>query len=101
MALLAGSAEIAVSLRAGEFTSLPLGQFWADLSEQSLAGAQAWASATLPWIADPGLATILELPAWPLLLGVAAVLLWLFRQHVPPAPYRPQVIGASARPRRA
>ena len=31
-ALLAGSAEIAVLLRNGAFTSLALGQFWRDLS---------------------------------------------------------------------
>lgn len=42
--------------------------------------------------------TALEMPAWPLLLACAAVLLYLFRS-TPQAPTRAPVIGANARPR--
>ena len=98
IALLAALAEIALSLRAGAFTSLPLGQFWQDLNPASLDNLEAWLRDLLPWAWDPGMTTALEMPAWPLLLVCAAVLLYLFRSTTPPQTRAP-VIGASARPR--
>ncbi|MBM3508318.1 MAG: hypothetical protein FJX64_11615 [Alphaproteobacteria bacterium] len=97
-ALLAASTEIALSVRAGGFTSLPLGQFWADLHLTSLENLESWLRGALPWAWDPGMTTALEMPAWPLLLACAAVLLYLFRS-TPQAPTRAPVIGANARPR--
>ena len=98
VALLAASAEVALSLRAGEFTSLPLGQFWQDLHPASLDNLEAWLRDLLPWAWDPGMTTALEMPAWPLLLVCSGVLLYLFRSATPPQTRAP-VIGASARPR--
>lgn len=83
-ALLAASAEIAVSVRAGEFTSLALGRFWRDLSRASLDQIHYTFESTMPLLWDPGMTTLLALPAWPALLGFAAVLLYLFRSHIPP-----------------
>lgn len=97
LALLAGSAEVAVSLRAGRFTSLPLEQFWRDLHNASLESAQSFARDTAPWLWDPGMITVLQMPAWPVLLGFAAVMLWLFRAPAPIVPSRPQVIGGAPR----
>jgi hypothetical protein len=97
-ALLAASAEVALSLRAGAFTSLPLRQFWQDLSPASLDNLEGWLRDALPWAWNPGMTTALEMPAWPLLLVCAAVLLYLFRSTTMP-PQRAPVIGASARPR--
>lgn len=97
LALLAGSAEVAVSLRAGRLTSLPLEQFWRDLNSASLDSAQSFARDTYPWLWDPGLITVLQMPAWPVLLGIATVILWLFRAPAYTAPSRPQVIGGAPR----
>lgn len=93
-ALLAASAEIPVSVRAGQFTSLAFGQFWRDISYSSLENVEGWAQSVLPWVWDPGMTTVLALPAWPLLLGCAAVLLYLFRSHSP-APSRAPMIGTN------
>lgn len=97
LALLAGSAKVAVSLRAGRFTSLPLEQFWRDLNSATLESTQSWARDIAPWLWDPGMTTILQMPAWPMLLGLAAVILWLFHAPAPAAPSRPQVIGGAPR----
>ena len=97
LALLAGSAEVAVSLGAGRFTSLPLEQFWRDLNGGTLDSAQSFARDTAPWLWDPGMTTILQMPAWPVLLGIAAIILWLFRAPTSSAPSRPQVIGGAPR----
>ena len=85
------AAEIAVSVRAGAFTSLAFGQFWRDLSYSSLENVEAWTRDVLPWAWDPGLTTVLALPAWPLLLGCAAVLLYLFRNPAPSAARAPMI----------
>jgi hypothetical protein len=97
-AVLAASAEIALSLRAGAFTSLALGEFWTGLHAASLDNIEGWLRDVLPWAWDPGMTTALALPAWPLPLVCGGVLLYLFKSHTS-SPTRAPVIGASARPR--
>lgn len=72
----AGREAIALAGPGHQF--IPLGQLWFEIDPPSLnmtqAGIQRHVS---PWLWDAVVQPLLEMPAWPLLGGLALVLLWL------------------------
>ena len=82
-ALLAGAAELAAWVDTGVYDMLSVGQLWSDIHPGSFNSAQVWVEHDeylgLPWLWDPGFATALALPAWPLLALVGGLMLYSFR----------------------
>ena len=62
----------------------PAGQHFQDISPAVFAAFRAWIERTLPAYAwQPGMESVLLLPTWGLLGGLAVLLLWLGRRRQP------------------
>jgi hypothetical protein len=68
----------AMALAGGAHRFIPLGQLWFELDVASLNATQAGVQRHVaPWLWEDLLQPLLEQPAWPVLLVLGLVLLWL------------------------
>ena len=84
-ALFAIGFEVSESIQAGAYVPVALGELWHHFHSASLLGAQAliqWdQDLGMPWLWEPGIATVLRWPAWMVLGVIGAGLLVLFRRR--------------------
>jgi hypothetical protein len=68
----------AIAAASGAHHFIPLGQLWFELDPPSLNMTQAGIQRHVaPWLWEDVLQPLLELPAWPVLLGLGAALIAL------------------------
>ncbi len=84
-ALFAVAFAVALSIKAGAYVSIALGELWHDFRPISLLTVKDWFQQDeylgLPWLWDPGITTVLLWPGW-VVLGVIGVgLMFLFRRR--------------------
>jgi hypothetical protein len=84
-ALFAVAFEVSLSIKAGAYVSIALGELWHDFRPISLLTVKDWFQQDeylgLPWLWDPGITTVLLWPGW-VVLGVIGVgLMFLFRRR--------------------
>ena len=85
VALFAVAFEVSLSIKAGAYVSIALGELWHDFRPISLLTVKDWFQQDeylgLPWLWDPGITTVLLWPGW-VVLGVIGVgLMFLFRRR--------------------
>lgn len=85
MALLAGSTELSVRADTGNYQMLSFGNLWTDIHPGTFASIKIWVEREeflgTPWLWDPLLIIIFNLPAWPTLLIIGAFLQLFFRNR--------------------
>ena len=82
LAIAALGAEILMSVQAGEWVSLAVGDVWAEVDRESIGLVQVGLERYVhPYLFDPILLTILLWPAWLVAGGPALVILLLARRR--------------------
>jgi len=81
LAIAALGAEILMSVQAGEWVSLAVGDVWAEIDRESIGLVQVGLERYVhPYLFDPILLNILLWPAW-LVAGVPAILILLLARR--------------------
>ena len=81
-ALMALGSDGLRSLESGEVQIRSFGELWGLLNQGSLDSFNGWAQNTLPGIVvDPGIAAIMNFPAWGVLGVIGILIAFLFRQR--------------------
>ena len=85
VALMASAAELAAYVDANAYSMLSMGDLWRDIHPGTFSSARVWIEheeyLDAPWLWDPLVVTLLNVPAWPLFCAAAATLLYLCRHH--------------------
>ena len=84
-ALFAVANDVALSVKAGIYVSMALGELWHNVQPISLLTVQDWIRQEdylgLPWLWDPGITTVLLCPGWAVLGVTGGGMLFLFRRR--------------------
>ena len=84
-ALFAVAFEVSLSIKAGAYVSIALGELWHDFRPISLLTVKDWFQQDeylgLPWLWDPGITTVLLWPGWVGLGVISGGLMFLFRRR--------------------
>ncbi|MBT4709919.1 MAG: hypothetical protein HOB82_00095 [Alphaproteobacteria bacterium] len=84
-ALFAIANDVSLSIKAGAYISLALGELWHTIQPISLLMVQDWIQQDdylgLPWLWDPGITTVLLWPGWAVLGVFGLGLQFLFRRR--------------------
>ena len=82
LALMTLGADGLSSLEAGEIKIRSFSDLWAILHQPSLDAFGTWSSGALPpAVVDPGVSTLMSLPAWVVLGILGIILAFLFRRR--------------------